>query len=256
MEEVSPGRFKLSKSDVLEVIEKMRSLKLVKDRTYLLKKYPKCFIGSEAVTFFLTTHFCNTIPQAVALGQELMDGDYLHHVTDEHTFKNEHLFYRFRDDENYVGPSVAKLLMDGNITASSDLDMKGVFLWKERFVLLEANEKKIYVYHSNLSSNPSAIIDLKQGILETAECECKSGSYCFTLSDGKQKWVLCAFNSKTQLVWLEALSNIGVLFREEEFEPSAETSIFDFSANDIDGNLISLDQYREKVCIVVNVASY
>jgi len=256
MEDQISGRNKLSKAEVLEIIEKMRKLKLVKDRTYLLKKYPKCFVGSEAVTFFLTTHYCNTIPQAIALGQEMMDGDYIHHVTDEHTFKNEYLFYRFRDDEDYVGPSVAKLLMDGNVTVSSELDMKGLVLWKERFALLEANEKKIYVYHSNLSSASSAIIDLKHGLLETAECECKSGSFCFTLSDGKQKWVLCAFNSKTQLAWLEALSKIGIPFREEDFEPTKETSIFDFSANDINGNLISLDQYRGKVCIAVNVASY
>jgi len=117
-------------------------------------------------------------------------------------------------------------------------------------------KKKLYYYHSNLSSEPSGTIDLSKGALETAECECKSGSYCFTLSDGSHKWVLCAFNSKTQTAWLEALSAIGVTFREEEFGSLKETSIFDFSANDIDGNLVTLDKYRGNVCIVVNVASY
>jgi hypothetical protein len=107
-----------------------------------------------------------------------------------------------------------------------------------------------------LSSGPSAIINLQQGVLETAECECKSGSFCFTLSDGKLKWVLCAYNSKTQITWLEALSNIGIKFREEEFEPTKETTIYDFTVNDIDGHPLFLDQYRDKVCIVVNVASY
>jgi hypothetical protein len=107
-----------------------------------------------------------------------------------------------------------------------------------------------------LSSDPSAIIDLKTGVIETAECECKSGSFCFTLSDGKLKWVLCAYNSKSQIAWLEALANIGIKFREENFEPTKELSIYDFTVNDIDGYPMSLDQFRNKVCIVVNVASY
>jgi len=33
------------------------------------------------------------------------------------------------------------------------------------------------------------------------------------------------------------------------------TSIYDFSATDIDGNQLSLDKYRDHVCIIVNVAS-
>uniref|UniRef100_A0A3Q2PZV4 GPX4 peroxidase n=1 Tax=Fundulus heteroclitus TaxID=8078 RepID=A0A3Q2PZV4_FUNHE len=32
-------------------------------------------------------------------------------------------------------------------------------------------------------------------------------------------------------------------------------SIYEFSANDIDGNEVSLEQYRGHVCIIVNVAS-
>jgi len=33
------------------------------------------------------------------------------------------------------------------------------------------------------------------------------------------------------------------------------TSIYDFSAIDIDGNEVSLEKYRGNVCIIVNVAS-
>uniref|UniRef100_A0A8C9RC41 phospholipid-hydroperoxide glutathione peroxidase n=1 Tax=Scleropages formosus TaxID=113540 RepID=A0A8C9RC41_SCLFO len=33
------------------------------------------------------------------------------------------------------------------------------------------------------------------------------------------------------------------------------TSIYDFSAKDIDGKEVSLEKYRGKVCIIVNVAS-
>jgi len=246
----------ISEDEVALIIDKMRKNKLIKDRTYHLKKYPKCFIGNEAVTFFLTTEYCNSLAEAIAFGEQLMNEDYIHHVADEHTFKNENLFYRFRVDDDHKGPSVAKLVKSGKITIHSELEMQGWIFYSKKYCLLHAEEKKIYYYNSNLSSDPYGMIDLTKGALETAECECKSGSYCFTLSDGSHKWVLCAFNSKTQTAWLEALSAVGVNFREEEFAAGKETSIFDFSANDIDGNLVALDKYRGSVCIVVNVASY
>lgn len=251
-------RAPLTEDEVASIIQKMRQSKLIKDRTYHLKKYPKCFIGSEAVTFFLTTDFCNNIEDAISLGERLMKEDHIHHVLDEHTFKNENLYYRFRvDDTTYVGPSVAKLLCSGEVTVHSELEIQGTFFYSKKYACLHAEKKKIYYFSTNLSSEPSGIIDLTQGALETAECECKSGSYCFTISDGaSNKWVLCAFNSKTQTAWLEALSAIGIQFREEEFTTVKEASIFDFTANDIDGNVVTLDKYRGNVCIVVNVASY
>jgi len=191
------------------------------------------------------------------MGEQLMTEDHIHHVSDEHIFKNEPYFYRFRvDDDDFKGPSVAKLIKSGNIAIHSDLEIRGLIFYSKKYALLHKVEKRIYYFSTNLSSEPSGTIELSQGILETAECECKSGSYCFTLSDGSNKWVLCAFNSKTQTAWLEALSTIGVQFREEEFGVVKETSIFDFTANDIDGNPVLLDRYRGNVCLVVNVASF
>ena len=35
---------------------------------------------------------------AVALGQLLVDTDYIHHVVDEHSFEDGFLFFRFRQD--------------------------------------------------------------------------------------------------------------------------------------------------------------
>ena len=37
--------------------------------------------------------------------------------------------------------------------------------------------------------------------------------------------------------------------------PEKADSIYDFSAEDIDGNLVSLKKYEGHVCIIVNVAS-
>jgi hypothetical protein len=215
-------------------------------------------VGSEAVVFFLTTNYCTAVVDAVALGQQLMDADYIHHVHDEHTFKNEVLYYRFReDDEDYrKGPSVAKVMREGKVPISGELLIKATLFWNRRFFVLRSDEKKIYYFQSNLSSQPAGIINLDKGSLESAECECKTGSYCFTITDGKRHWVICADHSKNQLAWLQALSAIGVTFKEEELGTTAESCIFDFSANDIDGNLVTLDRYRGNVCLVVNVASY
>ena len=66
----------------------------IKDRKYKWKNYPRCFIGSEAVNWFQESLGLNQ-EQALQLGQRLIDEKWMHHVSDEHSFKNEYLFYRF-----------------------------------------------------------------------------------------------------------------------------------------------------------------
>lgn len=36
---------------------------------------------------------------------------------------------------------------------------------------------------------------------------------------------------------------------------AASPSFYEFSAKDIDGNEVSMEKYKDRVCIVVNVAS-
>jgi len=66
--------------------------------------------------------------------------------------------------------------------------------------------------------------------------------------------VCCAKKSVEQEGWIDSLIQCGVFFKEEEFHVNA-SSIFEFSAKDIDGNEVTLDKYKGKVCIVTNVAS-
>ncbi len=70
----------------------------IKERRYRLKLYPDCFVGSELVDWMVTTL---SIPpeKAVQIGQLLIEKKLIHHVHDEHSFKNEFLFYRFYCDE-------------------------------------------------------------------------------------------------------------------------------------------------------------
>ena len=81
----------------------MRSEVPVEDRRYLLRMYDKCFIGAEAVTWLIRKGHAVSEADAIELGQFLLSNGYFHHVTRDHTFKNEYLFYRFREDEKCHG---------------------------------------------------------------------------------------------------------------------------------------------------------
>lgn len=69
----------------------------VKDRSYRGTLHPRSFVGSEAVEWMQAQG--NTINEALSMGQQLVDLSLIHHVHDEHPFKNENLFYRFYRDE-------------------------------------------------------------------------------------------------------------------------------------------------------------
>ncbi|CAJ1960670.1 unnamed protein product [Cylindrotheca closterium] len=63
-----------------------------------LKKYPKTFVGNEAVDFMLSAGLACTREDAVFLGQRFSNElNLFHHVCWDHTFKDGRFFYRFND---------------------------------------------------------------------------------------------------------------------------------------------------------------
>ena len=70
----------------------------IKARKYRLQKYSRCFIGSEAVDWIMG-YLKTSEAKGVTIGQKLIDNKYIHHVTDDHDFKNEYLFYHFYSDD-------------------------------------------------------------------------------------------------------------------------------------------------------------
>ena len=78
----------------------------IEDRWYHLKLYPKCFIGSEAVEWLMHTQKL-TKEEAIRLGQMLVEHQIIHHVVDEHRFKDGYFFYRFYEDETAASKSNA-----------------------------------------------------------------------------------------------------------------------------------------------------
>lgn len=90
----------IDKINLKKLVAKMRDIGgiTISDRRHNLKVYPRCFIGEEAVVWFIETLDLE-YSQAIQLGQRLIDKNIIHHVTDEHQFEDEYLFYRFYWDE-------------------------------------------------------------------------------------------------------------------------------------------------------------
>jgi hypothetical protein len=72
------------------------------DRRRLLARHPRSFVGREAVEWLMRQEGL-TRDEAIALGQRLVERGVIHHVLDEHGFRDGHYFYRFRADETPVG---------------------------------------------------------------------------------------------------------------------------------------------------------
>lgn len=70
----------------------------IRDRRHLLAHYPRCFVGREAVAW-LMEHEEMTRSEAIDAGQRLVERGDLHHVLDEHGFRDGPFFYRFDVDE-------------------------------------------------------------------------------------------------------------------------------------------------------------
>ena len=65
------------------------------------------------VQFIIDKGEAKTVVEALEMGNQLIFFDLLHHVTDQHSFKNEYLFYRFRDVE-------AQFLKDNEASFTQD----------------------------------------------------------------------------------------------------------------------------------------
>ncbi len=91
---------KLTEKDLEQLVVKMRSADglAISDRNYYLNFFPACFIGSEAVDWLVQKQNYKR-EEAIEIGQILLEKGIIHHVTDDHSFKDAYLFYRFYVDE-------------------------------------------------------------------------------------------------------------------------------------------------------------
>jgi len=72
----------------------------IRDRTHLLKKYEKCFVGNDAVKKLAQKNIVASKEEALVTMEELVDVGLIHHVLYDHGFESSHLFYRFTSSED------------------------------------------------------------------------------------------------------------------------------------------------------------
>lgn len=124
----------------------------IKDRSYHLKKYPDCFIGSEAVTVMQKMWNLKSREEAVEYGKRFLENGFMFHVTYEHNFKDDFLFYRIslldKLTDNEKKMSFKKKLFYGNIEdfeKNYEMKFDSVFFHDEMnqeflsFLKMEAN---------------------------------------------------------------------------------------------------------------------
>lgn len=87
---------RISLEEALSIAQELQSPSGVeiKNRWYHFKCYKECFVGSELVSWLMENRNLST-KEAIALGQNLLEHKVIAHVCNDHTFKNEFLFYRF-----------------------------------------------------------------------------------------------------------------------------------------------------------------
>ena len=95
---VAPSfEFELS-SEYMQIVEQLKNPKTglsIENRNYRLVTYHQVFEGRTLVTWLVDNEFAKNRKEAVEIGNVLFEAGVFFHVTKDHTFKDEQLFYRF-----------------------------------------------------------------------------------------------------------------------------------------------------------------
>ncbi|KAJ7406030.1 phosphatidylinositol-3,4,5-trisphosphate dependent Rac exchange factor 2 [Pitangus sulphuratus] len=136
---------------------------LIKDRKRKLTTFPKCFLGSEFVSWLLEIGEIHKSEEGVHLGQALLENGIIHHVTDKHQFKPEHMLYRFRYDDGTYYPR----------NEMQDVISKGVRLYCRLHSLftpvIRDKDYHLRTYKSVVMANKFIDWLIAQAILEKSE---------------------------------------------------------------------------------------
>ncbi len=254
----------------------LRASGLIRDRRQYLSSYPKCFVASEAVSRWVEKKFAVDRAAGVKLGQRLYDDARIHHVQQHHRFKDEDLWFRFVKDEANAnaGPSLAKLLATEDNVCHTPVLMSGTWKYSKCYAVLSREQKKLFLYETDLSASPKRVIDLSKCKYSVSECgACKTGYYCLKLNGCEGVNVLCVetsqvcvsiavaeivpatatvvlivvmwcgavwFDNQLMDKWTHGLVQAGVASLEDENDEKAlksnqmPSNFFEFTATDID----------------------
>jgi hypothetical protein len=92
------GRRECTPDELVSICKEIQhTSQLVKSHSYHLINYKNSFVGRELVDW-LVNRKSMTREDAILLGKDLLRRHFIHHVTYEHDFEDEYLFYRFLED--------------------------------------------------------------------------------------------------------------------------------------------------------------
>jgi len=117
-------------ANLLKLLRALRQPELngglaIKHYWYNLQRVHTSFIGKDLVDWLIKNKFSGNREQAILLGQRLFRLNLIHHVSNEHEFKDEYLFYRFFQDEdrfilnNIIGPTTS--LSEPQVNSQNDI---------------------------------------------------------------------------------------------------------------------------------------
>jgi len=126
--------------------------------------------------------------------------------------------------------------------------------WKQVWAIVF--DGSVRIFESPTAGNALRTLSVSDCQCEVGEREdCKAGQYCFRLRHASGSAAFCAFDSKTLLLWLQALQAGGVKYEEPPVDITNVSSLFDLSATLLTGEEIDFKRYEGCVCLVVNAAS-
>ena len=110
--------------DLSDIAAKFKDNVKLSDRSYRLKTYKQCFVGSEAVDYLVESGATATREDAVLLGNAFIEMHMIEHVLRDHAFKDEYLFYRLVGENergNYkIDEKTGESIKWGNFLGASE----------------------------------------------------------------------------------------------------------------------------------------
>mmetsp|Transcript_8794 Transcript_8794/g.22973 ORF Transcript_8794/g.22973 Transcript_8794/m.22973 type:complete len:202 (+) Transcript_8794:96-701(+) len=134
--------------------------------------------------------------------------------------------------------------------------IKGCFGYSWKLCWAIVIQGSVYIFDKPTDEGALKVLTVSDCQCEVGEREeCKEGLYCFGLRHAADTATFCAFDSKSLLLWLQALQAGGVKYEEPLMDVGGITTILQLSAMLLTGEQIDLTRYEGCVCLVVNAAS-
>ena len=223
------------------------------------------------VNFLIEKKEAENETEAILIGNKLIDFDYLHHVANDHIFKNEYLFYRFREDEDYNEEdrdlSASKIKQSDRIAKQGFVFVKKVHFWNKRFLIVRNDLEKLFFYDNIVSTKPRYVIDFSSNqkyFLSEVKDE-KNNFYTLKLEKKNEVIFISSETSSEIEQWIESFICCGAIpenktiinysFLGFDLINTNPLNFYDLSALDIDNQSLNFSSFKDKVVLIVNVAS-